>query len=252
MNAVSKQGMELRYADSELKKDWQIVMAAVSNMGRALIYAHPDLRKEYPIVKVAVSNCDQLGADRQFVMDAVSWCPDAFCHAHDDLRADPQVVIAAVSKGGTNLIHAHPALRSDLNIVTIAVSDDGNALRFASPELRANVDLIVKAMRDAKHHLTLRSVRDLVDKLMSGALMESDINARTSARRCPIFAPMSRPPFESWRHFERKLLESFWKEKPEGTHVLSNPVCEYLAAEDLMRTTNVCRRSFWANCLGKR
>ena len=185
-------------------------------------------------------------------MDAVSWCPDAFRHAHDDLRADPQVVIAAVSKGGTNLIHAHPALRSDLNIVTIAVSDDGNALRFASPELRANVDLIVKAMRDAKHPLTLRSVRDLIDELMSGALMESDINARTSARRCPIFAPMSRPPFESWRHFERKLLESFWKEKPEGTHVLSNPVCEYLAAEDLMRTTNVCRRSFWANCLGKR
>ncbi len=198
-----------------------MVMAAVSNMSRALIYAHPDLRREYPIVKVAVSNCDQLGADRLFVMAAVSWCPDAFRHAHDDLKTDPKVVIAAVSKAGSNLIHAHPALRSDLNIVTIAVSDDGHALRFASPELRANVDLIVKAMRDAKHHLTLRSVRDLVDKLMSGALMESDIDRRPTTPRgwrhqCSIFAPMSRAPFESWRHFERKLLESFWKEKPDG------------------------------------
>ena len=32
MNAVSKQGIELRYADYELKKDPQIVMAAVCHV----------------------------------------------------------------------------------------------------------------------------------------------------------------------------------------------------------------------------
>ena len=262
------------YAESELKKDWHIVMAAVSNMaemradkrivlravsncGWVLKHADVKLKADREVVMAAVIGWPaalqdahaELKADREFVMAAVSRCPDALQYAHVKLKADRQVVIAAVSKDGNCLQHADTTLRADVNVVKIAVSESGNALRFASPELRANVDLIVKAMRDAKRErLNWQSVRELVYKLVSDwAHMETDVHARP----CPIFAPMTRPPFESWRHFERKLLESFWKEKPEGTHVLSNPVCEYLAADDLMRTTNVCRRSFWANCLGK-
>ena len=228
LRAVSNCGWVLKHADVKLKADREVVMAAVIGWPAALQDAHAELK-----------------ADREFVMAAVSRCPDALQYAHVKLKADRQVVIAAVSKDGNCLQHADTTLRADLYVVKIAVSESGNALRYASPELRANTELMVQAMRDAKHErLKLRVMRELVHNLMSN-------EPHLRQTRSLIFPPISRPPFESWGDFERRLVESFWKEKPEGAHALSNFICAFLAADDLMRAANVCRKSFWAECLAR-
>ena len=77
-------------------------------------------------------------------------------------------------------------------------------------------------------------MREFVHNLMSN-------ERQLRQTRSLIFPPKSGPPFQSWGDFERRLVDSFWKEKPEGAHVLSNPICAFLAADDLMRAANVSR-----------
>ena len=53
---------------------------------------------------------------------------DALKYASDELKADKEVVIAAVTRWGSSLEYASEDLRADKEVVMAAVAQDGRAL----------------------------------------------------------------------------------------------------------------------------
>ena len=60
----------------------------------------------------------------------------------DELKADKEVVIAAVSNDGNALEYASNTLKADKEVVLAAVSNNGNALELSSAELQNDPDII--------------------------------------------------------------------------------------------------------------
>ena len=79
--------------------------------------------------------------------------PWALEFASDELRADREVVLAAVSQHGFALQYASDALRDDAEVVLAAVKMDGVALKFASDELRGDREVVLGAVRCTHMHL---------------------------------------------------------------------------------------------------
>ena len=99
LEAISKSGYALKYADSALKADRDIVMASVCLWPGSLKYAHTEMTMDKDIVTAAVSS-------------------DGTClmHAHPDLRGDLTVVMIAVGESGHALYSASPPLQCHVEL----------------------------------------------------------------------------------------------------------------------------------------
>ena len=163
--AVSKNGLALKYASAELKKDREVVLAAVEQNGMALEYVgHEELSlKGYrEVVLAAVKkdghalqcvNHEKLRPEGypDVVLAAVKkdghalQCVDhgklsgAGCHA---------VVLAAVEQNGLALRHASPSLQGDYGVVLAAVEQNGMALQYASAELKKDRKVVLAAVKE--------------------------------------------------------------------------------------------------------
>ena len=127
------------------------VLAAIVKDGRfALMYASQELR-----------------ADKEVVLAAVTQNGDALGYASDEPRADKEVVLAAVARNAGALKFASPELHADRDVVLTAVARNGHALMYASPELRADRDVVLAAValsRDALGYASrmLRADKEVV------------------------------------------------------------------------------------------
>ena len=113
LNIVTSNGEQLEFADSELKNDKEVVLAAVTGYpggrGRALKYAS------------------------------------------ESLKNDREIVAAAVVSRGTALEFASNELKSDIEIVSLAIKDDGWAIRYAHSQFRNNQQIALIALAHQKH-----------------------------------------------------------------------------------------------------
>ena len=85
---------------------------------------------------------EELTADWDFMMKAISKNASALKFASQELRSDRDIVITAVSLSGGALKHASEELRSDRNLVMAAVSKSWHALRYAPEELRSDAEIL--------------------------------------------------------------------------------------------------------------
>merc|ERR1719276_793938 len=63
-------------------------------------------------------------------------------YTDDDLKADKEIVLAAVSNKGDALQHASDSLKEDREVVKAAVSNNGSALKFAKGGLNQDEEML--------------------------------------------------------------------------------------------------------------
>ena len=123
---VQEDGMALRFASPELRRNEDLVLLAVQEDGMALQFASPELRSDRDIVLAAVR---QNGDAYQFAMEPMT--------DYSEIR-----YTSLVQKDGMALQNVGPELQGNRDIVMIAVQENGNALQFASPELQGDPEII--------------------------------------------------------------------------------------------------------------
>eukprot|EP00971_Amphidinium_carterae_P270365 5364668-Amphidinium_carterae.1 len=84
LELVSHNGIALKFASEELRRDRQVVLAAVKSYGAALQFASDELRRDREIVLTAVSS--------------TGYAPQALEFAAEDLRSDEEIVSEALAK----------------------------------------------------------------------------------------------------------------------------------------------------------
>ena len=109
LNAVIANGENLQFADSELRGDRELVLAAVAHFsganGKALSFADEMFRNDLEVVMKAVTSS---GLSLEF--------------ASSLLQRNRSVIVAAVQKNGGALKYAAQTFWSDVDIVLIAMS----------------------------------------------------------------------------------------------------------------------------------
>ena len=65
----------------------------------------------------------------------------------NDLCADKELVLGAVSVNGLALERASEGLKADRDVVLAAVRQNGHALQFASEDLQRDRDIMIAAVR---------------------------------------------------------------------------------------------------------
>jgi len=119
LGRVAERGMALCAANSTIRKDRDVVLAAVARSGRALKFVPDVLRK-----------------DREVVMAAVESDGYALRYAAPELHYDREVVLTAVHQNGLSLHFAAEPLRADPEVVQVATGRSAAALQFAAEDLR--------------------------------------------------------------------------------------------------------------------
>jgi len=139
LNIVTANGEQLQFADSELKNDKEVVLAAVTGYpgghGRALNYASESLKN-----------------DREIVASAVASRGIALEFASDELKSDIEIVSLAIKDDGWAIRYAHSQFRNNKQIALIALAhkkygDTGIFLKLLSEELLQDIDFLNLAYR---------------------------------------------------------------------------------------------------------
>lgn len=167
--------MALQFVSSELRSDFDVVLAAVQNNGQAIMFAHPSLHDNPEIMLASVKTFgDALSlaptvvqSNKDIVLAAVSNSGDSLRYASAELTDDYEIVKTAVSNQGYALRYASSNQRGDRRIILAAVQRDGNLLRFASTELQNDREVVTEAIRQEPLALrfassTLRSESNVV------------------------------------------------------------------------------------------
>ena len=116
---------------------------------------------------------EELRSDCDLVMTAMGWSDYSLKYASEELRADGEFMMRAVRKrGAETLWHASEELRSECEFIMTAVSIDWAALAFASEELGSDRDIVMAAVSSCGAALgfaseELRSDRNLVRTAVS-------------------------------------------------------------------------------------
>lgn len=155
MNAVKKDGLELRRATENIRGNRDIVLVAVQQDGYALKYASEELNDDHVVVLAAVQQngyalqyaSEELKGDHVVVLAAVQQNGYALQYASEELKGDRAIVLAAVHQNGHALQSASDELRADRDIVLVAVQQHGCALYYASEELKGDRDFVLTAVR---------------------------------------------------------------------------------------------------------
>ena len=122
----------------------EIEIRTFSENADLLLYATDELKADKEVVMVAVSNAghallyatDELKADKEVVLATVNNYGPALLFATDKFKADKEVVLAAVNNYGDALQFAADKFKADKEVVLAAVNNDGEALQFATDEMR--------------------------------------------------------------------------------------------------------------------
>lgn len=145
----------LLYADPELKKDKEVVLAAIRTDWYSLKFADPELQKDKEVVLAAIRlhGCalafaaPELKKDKEIVIAAVGYDARAIHFTHPDLRKDRDVFLAIVRLNGTMLHYASEELKNDKEVVLAAVGQNGLVLQYASTELKKDKEVVLTAIR---------------------------------------------------------------------------------------------------------
>ncbi|MCH9762744.1 MAG: DUF4116 domain-containing protein [Gammaproteobacteria bacterium] len=107
-----------------------------------------------PIVRqdgLALKNAsEQLKADREIVLAAVTNAPQALEYASEALKSDRSLVLRALKQDGMALKHAAGRLKADKRIILAAIAQNPEALQFASKALKKDKDIITALPKSSK------------------------------------------------------------------------------------------------------
>ena len=161
-------------------------------------------------LRLLVDAPEEVKADRDFMMAAVTKSGDALRFASEGLRSDRGLVMTAVSRLGASLEYASEELRSDRVLVMTAVSKHWGALKYASEELRSDRDVVMAAASSswrALQHASeeLRSDADIVasTNFNFGSPQPQALVLKAtllSGRSCTLVVPL-------WDHLEDILRD---------------------------------------------
>ena len=147
--AVRQRGKYIEHADSSLRDDKELAMAAVQNDGCAIRFLSARLRHFRSVAVAALlQNVDafehtrHFNGDKEIMLHVVSKCGWYFQFATDQLRDDRVVAAAAVGSNGYMLQYVSRRLRDDLEIVKIAIARNSSVFKFASVRLRHHPEII--------------------------------------------------------------------------------------------------------------
>ena len=151
MQAVKKDGLELKRAHSSLRNDKVIVLAAVRQNGDALQYASEDLKKDPEVVAEAIQEHSRsilfsswaLGDLKLVTLSVQKDFSDILSYVKDKaLRGNRDLVLQVLERDGMQLKYADVDLQGDLHIVATAVRKSGSAaLQHAKGEVSSNTNL---------------------------------------------------------------------------------------------------------------
>jgi predicted DNA-binding ArsR family transcriptional regulator len=146
MTLVKLHGNCLKYFNSDIKSDQEIVLAAVKENQHALRHASEKMIKNnIQFIKKAMKEVkSHSNLSKQLELN----CGDSiYKNCSNELKQDRELCILAVNENGSNLKHAPDELKNDKEIVMIAVSKSGLALDYASEELKDDEDVIHQAIK---------------------------------------------------------------------------------------------------------
>lgn len=119
LEAVSKDGMNLRFASERLSDDEEVVRCAVSECGLAVEFASERL-KDNLVISILATKQNGL---------ALAFLSENMCDTYE-------VVMTAVSQNGKALAYASKKLKDNEDIVLEAIRNDPYSLKFASKRIR--------------------------------------------------------------------------------------------------------------------
>ena len=158
INAVKRNGINLKYADKKFLSDYEIVIAAVSNQKNSNRYKVDENDVYRGIGTQFECTCSHgqvsileladpsLRADKSIVLAAVNISGCALMHAHISLRNDPEIVLSAFRNCSFSLEFAEKIVFSDRKLVLDAVTKNGAFLEFADKNLRADREVVNAAL----------------------------------------------------------------------------------------------------------
>lgn len=149
LEAVKKNGCELKFASPELQNDPDVVLAAVTQTGYALYYASDRLKNKREIVLAAIRKnpealkyaSDKLRGDVEICLEVLKRHPWSFLFASKEFLCNPEKMLKAVEVDYGALNEADIALTSDPDFMLKAIRINGYSFEYASPELLEDVDL---------------------------------------------------------------------------------------------------------------
>jgi len=132
-NLYLNDGVILKHASDELRKDKEVVLAAYKRDSHSFSHADVSLKK-----------------DRSFILSALKYEYMIFDHADKSLKTDKFFILEALEvnpqipmylQSGDNDFNTHK------DIVLLAITKDPSALNYASHKLRVDKEFIINALK---------------------------------------------------------------------------------------------------------
>eukprot|EP00929_Paragymnodinium_shiwhaense_P010061 TRINITY_DN114543_c0_g1_i1.p1 TRINITY_DN114543_c0_g1~~TRINITY_DN114543_c0_g1_i1.p1 ORF type:complete len:177 (-),score=51.66 TRINITY_DN114543_c0_g1_i1:116-646(-) len=149
---VRRNGLALRHATEQVRRDREVVLAAVKNIGVALEFAAEDLRGDKDVVLEALpadddefnfdlpaegeETAEEVVPEREAAL-ALGIHPLKF--ASESLRAQRETMLLAVEKNAASLEWIASELREDRQFLIEAVEKNKAALDYVPAELQTQV-----------------------------------------------------------------------------------------------------------------
>ena len=143
IEAVKRDGSDLKYASESVKNDRDIVSEAVEKNGGFLSYASEELRDDEELALIAAHS-------KNFI---------SFQDLSEGLRGDKELALVAVKQKGDLIEYASEELRDDEELALIAVRRYGGNLRYVSDRLKHDKKVIIEAMEHS-NGMAIMSVPD--------------------------------------------------------------------------------------------
>jgi hypothetical protein len=124
--------LELRKDLRMLRNDLDVVLSAVSRCGQQLKYASTDMRDNYDVVLAAVRANDG---------DSI------LSFASERMRNERAIVQSAIEKNGLDLQYASNLLKSDFEMCLKAVSNNYKSFAHVSLSLRNNDEFVLECLK---------------------------------------------------------------------------------------------------------
>lgn len=178
LEAVKQDGMNLGYASTNVRDDWEIVSEAVHQAPAALALASPRLRNNQECVwrAIAKQHHNAVADGTSTSTTGTTTSTDVLKFASTELRQNREFVRQVVRHDGLAVAFASPELLEDAEIGREAVKQNGMALDYLSKSLQANKVIVLEAVQQNGFALRVAS-RDLrcdPDVVRRAAAQEGD------------------------------------------------------------------------------
>lgn len=224
----------------EAAGEWQVFdlkanIATVSGIPRReqrLLVGFEVLKDDVTLSSVFAGGCesydvglvrvdDSVGADYDFMMNAVVSNPQFLAAANENLRGDASLVLAALRQDGTLLRLASEDLRSSVDIVAEAMASNPASFQFALGEAALNKTWALKALekyaqsspsydQSSAVRIVERDVSTLFEKFAESLQSDFDV-ALMTLRSAPSMFSRLRPDMRG----DRELLMTALDTRPD-------------------------------------